>query len=65
MFASSEVATSSPSLTAIKGYDFDESSHVPLMEHLSQPKNTMKGLPADAEKVIIKRDKHTDRHLSV
>ena len=31
MFASYEVATSFPSLTAIKGYDLDKSSDVPLM----------------------------------
>ena len=33
MFASYEVATSFPSLTAIKGYDLDKSSDVPLMGH--------------------------------
>ena len=35
MFASYEVATSFPSLTAIKGYDLDKSSDVPLMGHLN------------------------------
>ena len=35
MFASNEVATSFPSLTAIKGYDLDKSSDVPLMGHLN------------------------------
>ena len=33
MFASYEVATSFPSLTAIKGYDLDKSADVPLMGH--------------------------------
>ena len=33
MFASYEVATSFPSLTAIKGYDLDKSSDVLLMGH--------------------------------
>ena len=33
MFASYEVATSFPSLTAIKGYDLDKSTYVPLMGH--------------------------------
>ena len=35
MFASYEVATSFPSLTAIKGYDLDKSADVPLMGHLN------------------------------
>ena len=34
MFASYEVATSFPSLTAIKGYDLDKSTYVPLMGHI-------------------------------
>ena len=33
MFASYEVATSFPSLTAITGYDLDKSSDVPVMGH--------------------------------
>ena len=36
MFASYEVATSFPSLTAIKGYDLDKSSDVPLMGHINE-----------------------------
>ena len=35
MFASYEVATSFPSLTAIKGYDLDKSADVPLMGHIN------------------------------
>ena len=34
MFASYEVATSFQSLTAIKGYDLDKSTYVPLMGHI-------------------------------
>ena len=45
MFASYEVATSYPSLTAIKRYDFDESSHVPLMGHEKDKKTIHRRLP--------------------
>ena len=34
MFASYEIGTSCPSLTAIKRYDLDESADVLLMDHL-------------------------------
>ena len=43
--ASYEVATSSQSLTAIKRYDFDESSHVPLMGHEKDKKTIHRRLP--------------------
>ena len=36
MFASYEIATSFPSLTAIKGYDLDKSADVPLMGHYAE-----------------------------
>ena len=42
MFASYEVATSFPSLTAIKGYDLDKSADVPLMGHEIDIKNSLR-----------------------
>ena len=42
MFASYEVATSFPSLTAIKGYDLDKSADVPLMGHIIRFLSTSK-----------------------
>jgi len=35
MFASYEIGTSCPSLTAIKRYDLDKSADVLLMDHLN------------------------------
>ena len=41
MFASYEIGTSCPSLTAIKRYDLDKSADVLLMDHLSPPKSVV------------------------